>query len=41
MVYGPGGYRFLDFPKVGLPLTILLAVISVVLCPWIFPFRPQ
>lgn len=41
MVYGPGGYRFLDFPKVGLPLTILLAVICVVLCPWIFPFRPQ
>ncbi|MDE0621198.1 MAG: SLC13 family permease [Bryobacterales bacterium] len=40
MVYGPGGYRFLDFPKVGLPLTILLAVTGVVLCPWIFPFRP-
>lgn len=39
MVYGPGGYRFMDFPKVGLPLTILLAVLCVVLCPWIFPFR--
>ena len=40
MVYGPGGYRFMDFPKVGLPLTILLAVLCVLLCPWIFPFRP-
>ncbi len=40
MVYGPGGYRFLDFPKVGLLLTVLLALICVVLCPWIFPFRP-
>ncbi|MCY4188380.1 MAG: SLC13 family permease [Bryobacterales bacterium] len=40
MVYGPGGYRFTDFPKVGLPLTILLALLCVLLCPWIFPFRP-
>ncbi len=39
MVYGPGGYRFLDFPKIGLPLTILLAVLCAWLCPWIFPFR--
>ena len=40
MVYGPGGYRFMDFPKVGLPLTVLLAALCVLLCPWIFPFRP-
>lgn len=26
MIYGPGGYKFLDFTKVGLPLNILLAV---------------
>lgn len=26
MVYGPGGYRFLDFTRIGLPLTLLMAV---------------
>jgi di/tricarboxylate transporter len=29
MVYGPGGYSFKDFMKVGLPLTILYAVICI------------
>lgn len=31
MVYGPGGYKFRDFFKVGLPITILYAVISVLI----------
>ena len=26
MVYGPGGYRFLDFTRIGLPLNLLMAV---------------
>jgi di/tricarboxylate transporter len=26
MVYGPGGYKFLDFTQVGLPLNLLLAI---------------
>ena len=26
MIYGPGGYKFLDFTRVGLPLNILLAI---------------
>jgi di/tricarboxylate transporter len=26
MIYGPGGYKFLDFTKVGLPLNLLLAI---------------
>lgn len=30
MVYGPGGYRFLDFLKVGVPLTILYSVLVLV-----------
>lgn len=41
MVYGPGGYRFLDFPRIGLPLTILLAVLCALVCPLAFPFRPM
>ncbi|WP_159901819.1 SLC13 family permease [Salinirussus salinus] len=28
MVYGPGGYRFTDYTRVGLPLVALLAVVS-------------
>jgi len=28
MVYGPGGYRFLDFTRIGLPLNILLAIVT-------------
>jgi di/tricarboxylate transporter len=30
MVFGPGGYRFLDFTKVGLPLNLLLAIATPV-----------
>jgi len=30
MVYGPGGYRFTDFFRVGAPLQILLAVVTSV-----------
>jgi len=29
MVYGPGGYRFVDFLKAGLPLKIICAVIAI------------
>lgn len=40
MVYGPGGYRFLDFPRVGLPMTVVLALVCAWICPLAFPFRP-
>jgi di/tricarboxylate transporter len=38
MVYGVGGYRFTDFTRLGLPLTILCFVLTVVLVPLVFPF---
>ena len=38
MVYGPGGYRFTDFTRVGLPLGLLLWVVAVVLIPFVWPF---
>ncbi|MFO0976528.1 MAG: SLC13 family permease [Planctomycetaceae bacterium] len=38
MVYGPGGYRFSDFVKVGVPLNVLLWIASVILIPLIWPF---
>ena len=37
MVYGPGKYQFLDFFKVGMPLTVLIYAISIVLVPWVWP----
>jgi len=40
MVYGPGGYRFNDFLKVGVPLDLLIFVIAVVIIPFFWPFRP-
>lgn len=38
LVYGPGGYRFFDFTKVGLPLTIMIWVLMVIFLPTFFPF---
>lgn len=40
MVYGPGGYRFGDFLRAGLPLTLLVGCITVILTPLVFPFYP-
>ena len=38
MVYGPGGYKFTDFMRVGIPLNILFAIITVMLTPRFYPF---
>lgn len=38
MVYGPGGYKFTDFTKIGLPLNIVVAIVSVLLIPQIWAF---
>jgi di/tricarboxylate transporter len=40
MVYGPGGYTFMDFPKLGVPLTLLVAILATLIAPQIFPFMP-
>lgn len=34
MVYGPGGYKFIDFLKIGLPLQILVGTLCVLLIYW-------
>ncbi|GAA5520573.1 SLC13 family permease [Aliifodinibius salicampi] len=38
MVYGPGGYKFTDFTKIGLPLNLIVATITIILVPIIWPF---
>lgn len=40
MVYGPGEYRFTDFVKMGVPLTVLVGIITVLLVPVVWPFNP-
>ena len=37
MVYGPGGYRFTDFLKVGIPLNLSMSVLASVLIPLFWP----
>ena len=38
MVYGPGGYKFSDYIRVGLPLSLLLFLIAVIILPNIWSF---
>ena len=38
MVMGPGGYRFSDYIKVGLPLTLVVLVVVVLVMPIFWPF---
>ncbi|MBI2505323.1 MAG: anion permease, partial [Candidatus Latescibacteria bacterium] len=38
MIYGPGGYRFTDFTRIGLPLNLVAGVVTVLLAPLVWPF---
>jgi di/tricarboxylate transporter len=37
LVYGPGRYKFFDFARVGLPLTMIVFVVSMLLIPVVWP----
>jgi di/tricarboxylate transporter len=37
IVYGPGGYRFADFVKVGLPLDAICAAVALTMIPRVWP----
>jgi di/tricarboxylate transporter len=39
MVMGPGGYRFTDYFKAGLPLTLVIFAVLMAVLPWLWPFR--
>jgi di/tricarboxylate transporter len=38
MVYGAGGYRFMDYMRIGLPLTFLVGVVTIIIVPIIWSF---
>lgn len=37
LVYGPGGYRFTDFMKIGIPLNLSVGLIASALIPFFWP----
>jgi di/tricarboxylate transporter len=38
LVYGPGGYKFTDFLRIGVPLNLLMMVVMSAMIPFFFPF---
>jgi di/tricarboxylate transporter len=38
MVYGPGGYRYSDFLRIGGPLSLIIWVLTIALAPLAWPF---
>lgn len=40
-VFGAGGYRFADFPKIGAPLNFILWIVASILIPMFWPFVPK
>lgn len=39
LVYGPGGYRFTDFLKVGIPLNLSIGLLASALIPFLWPLE--
>ncbi len=37
LVYGPGGYKFTDFLRIGIPMNVLLAVVAAFFIPLFWP----
>jgi di/tricarboxylate transporter len=40
LVYGPGGYRFTDYLRVGVPLNLLYFLMGLLIIPWHWPLSP-
>jgi len=40
LVMGPGGYRFIDYLKVGVPLTLIVLLVLMVIIPVFWPLTP-
>jgi di/tricarboxylate transporter len=39
LVMGPGGYKFSDYPRLGLPLSFIIVLVSVPTLMWFWPVR--
>lgn len=39
LIMGPGGYRFTDYIRVGLPLTLCCLAVVLLVLPWVWPLR--
>jgi di/tricarboxylate transporter len=39
LVVVPGNYEFGDFVRIGVPFTIIVLVVSVLLVPWLLPLK--
>ena len=39
MVYGPGGYKFTDYVKMGVPLTVVVGIVTIIMTPMFFGFQ--
>jgi len=39
LVMGPGGYRFVDYLKIGGPLSLVVFIVVLLLLPWLWPLR--
>lgn len=37
LVYGPGGYTFMDFVRVGMPMNVLTAIVTTIAIAFVFP----
>ncbi len=37
MVFGPGGYRFTDYSRIGIPLALLIALTTLLIAPLVWP----
>jgi di/tricarboxylate transporter len=38
LVLGPGNYKFGDFVRMGVPFTLLVMLVSVIIVPWLYAF---
>ncbi len=39
LVMGPGAYRFSDYVRLGVPLTLVILVVVLIVLPWFWPLR--
>lgn len=39
MVYGPGGYRFSDFMKIGIPMNFIILAANIIITTLVFPLQ--